>query len=145
MFERLLVPLDGTPSSERAMTTSIALARKLQAAIVGFVAEPDLRSATEGRALSARVTADAQAVAQAHAQEVLGRLKAQAAEAQVAFEGVTTPTIDIDEAIIRCAQAQRCDLIVMVTHGRGTFGERLFGSHTKSVMSKCALPLLVLR
>jgi nucleotide-binding universal stress UspA family protein len=46
--------------------------------------------------------------------------------------------------IIKAAQKHTCDLIVMVTHGRGAFGERLFGSHTKSVMSQCKLPLLVL-
>jgi nucleotide-binding universal stress UspA family protein len=37
-----------------------------------------------------------------------------------------------------------CDLIVMVTHGRGAFGEMLFGSHTKNVLARSLLPLLVL-
>ena len=32
----------------------------------------------------------------------------------------------------------------MVTHGRGAFGELLFGSHTKTVLSRSKLPLLVL-
>ncbi len=35
-------------------------------------------------------------------------------------------------------------MIVMRTHGRGTFGELLFGSNTKNVLAKCKLPLLVL-
>jgi nucleotide-binding universal stress UspA family protein len=35
-------------------------------------------------------------------------------------------------------------MIVMVTHGRGAFGELLFGSHTKNVLSKSKIPLLVL-
>ncbi|HRC37569.1 MAG TPA: universal stress protein, partial [Rubrivivax sp.] len=30
------------------------------------------------------------------------------------------------------------------THGRGTFGELLFGSHTKTLMARTRLPLLVL-
>ena len=42
MIKNLLVPLDGTELSERAMTQSIDLARQLGAAIVGFVAEPDM-------------------------------------------------------------------------------------------------------
>jgi nucleotide-binding universal stress UspA family protein len=33
---------------------------------------------------------------------------------------------------------------VMATHGRGAFGELLFGSHTKGVMAKTRLPLFVL-
>jgi nucleotide-binding universal stress UspA family protein len=32
----------------------------------------------------------------------------------------------------------------MATHGRGFFGELLFGSHTRSVMAQSKLPLLVL-
>ena len=42
------------------------------------------------------------------------------------------------------AEELGCDLIAMVTHGRGTFGELLFGSHTKNVLSRSKLPLLVL-
>ena len=38
----LLVPLDGTELSERAMTESIGLARQLGASIVGFIAEPEM-------------------------------------------------------------------------------------------------------
>jgi nucleotide-binding universal stress UspA family protein len=35
-------------------------------------------------------------------------------------------------------------MIVMVTHGRGVFGELLFGSHTKKLLARTKLPLLVL-
>ena len=145
MFERLLVPIDGTPTAERAMTASIALARKLQAAIVGFIAEPDLRAAADKPLATDKTPAKAKAAADSHAHQVLKQFQAQATAAHVPFEGVMAFTAEIDEAIISTAQQQHCDLIVMVTHGRGAFGERLFGSHTKSVMSKCALPLLVLR
>jgi nucleotide-binding universal stress UspA family protein len=173
MFERLLVPIDGTPNAERAMTASIALARKLQAAIVGFMAEPDLRTGSNRRLEAAQAHPKAKAAADSPtlkktpghpkfssapvgrwdgqspalegAQKVLQQFQAQATAADVPFEGVVAYTAEVDDAIISTAQQQHCDLIVMVTHGRGAFGERLFGSHTKSVMSKCQLPLLVLR
>jgi nucleotide-binding universal stress UspA family protein len=35
-------------------------------------------------------------------------------------------------------------MIVMVTHGRGAFGEFLFGSQTKAVLADSRIPLLVL-
>jgi nucleotide-binding universal stress UspA family protein len=35
-------------------------------------------------------------------------------------------------------------MVVMVTHGRGAFGEFLFGSQTKAMLAGCSLPLLVL-
>ena len=50
----------------------------------------------------------------------------------------------IDDAIAEAAAESGCDLIVMATHGRGVFGELLFGSHTKAVLARCKVPLLVL-
>ena len=48
------------------------------------------------------------------------------------------------QAIIDGALHEHCDLIVMATHGRGFFGELLFGSNAKAVISRCKLPVLVL-
>jgi nucleotide-binding universal stress UspA family protein len=62
----------------------------------------------------------------------------------VPFHGKFQRTNAVDEAIVNAAAEFGCDLIVMVTHGRGVFGELLFGSHTKNVLSRCKLPLLVL-
>ena len=38
MYSHLLVPVDGTVLSERAVKSSLELARKLQAKVTGFVA-----------------------------------------------------------------------------------------------------------
>ena len=40
MYSHLLVPVDGTVLSERAVRSSLELASKLQAKVTGFVAEP---------------------------------------------------------------------------------------------------------
>ena len=60
------------------------------------------------------------------------------------FAGVYAVSPQVEAAIADAAVAQGCDLIVMVTQGRGPFGELLFGSHTKGVMARSRLPLLVL-
>ena len=60
------------------------------------------------------------------------------------FIGRFERTDGVDEAIVQVATEAGCDLIVMATHGRGAFGELLFGSHTKNVISRSKLPLLVL-
>jgi nucleotide-binding universal stress UspA family protein len=51
---------------------------------------------------------------------------------------------DVAGAIAKVAQSKGSDLIVMVTHGRGVFGELVFGSQTKGVMARTKVPLLVL-
>jgi len=76
--------------------------------------------------------------------QVLARFEAAAKEAGVPFSGYHDHVARIDRAIIAAAESQGCDMIVMVTHGRGAFGEFLYGSQTKAVLSASKLPLLVL-
>lgn len=146
MYKRILVPVDGSYLSERAIHASIELARQLGAAITAFVAEPVMPAPTEPRP-RAWLEADARehdAMTEAHARQVLSRFEARAREAGIEFAGVYDQVPCVDQAIIDSAESCGCDLILMVTHGRGAFGEFLFGSHTKAVLAGSRLPLLVL-
>ena len=144
--QRILVPVDGSELSERAIEASVALAAQLRAAIVGFIAQPIGRAAA-GRRLTGLLDndpPDPEALSDTGAQALLARFEAAAQAAQVAFKGVCTQVARIDKGIIAAAESHDCDMIVMVTHGRGAFGEFLFGSQTKAVLAGSALPLLVL-
>jgi nucleotide-binding universal stress UspA family protein len=146
MYKRILVPVDGSELSDRAIQASIELARQLGAAITGFVAEP-LMPTPSGPRPHLRLVDDAQeheALTAAHAEQVLQRFEAAAREAGVPFEGYYDQVPRVDRAIIEAAESRGCDMIVMVTHGRGAFGEFLFGSQTKAVLAGSKLPLLVL-
>jgi nucleotide-binding universal stress UspA family protein len=146
MFKHLLVPVDGSELTERAIHASVALAKQLGASITGFVAEPLAPLPAAGRPVSA-VRQDAvehDAMTDAHAREVLARFEDEARRAGVPFTGHHAQVPRVDRAIIAAAEAQGCDMIVMVTHGRGAFGEFLFGSQTKAVLAGSNLPLLVL-
>jgi nucleotide-binding universal stress UspA family protein len=146
MFQNLLVPLDGTELSERAAQMSLDLAKKLGAHITGFVAEPlpPLPNMGSHSASYARQSDEHLARTEAHAQAVLASFQAKADALGVPFTGRYKTTDAVDDAIVAAAHEYNCDMIIMVTHGRGAFGELLFGSHTKNVMSRCKLPLLVL-
>jgi len=146
MYKRLLVPVDGSELTERAMQASVALARQLGAAILGFVAEPlpPLRSERYPTAVGDEMLREHDAMTAAHASRVLARFAELAQAAGVEFAGFQDQTPRVDQAIVNTAEAQGCDMIVMVTHGRGAFGEFLFGSPTKAVLAGSKLPLLVL-
>lgn len=146
MYQRILVPVDGSDLSDRAISASIDLARQLGAAITGFVAEPMLELPDHPASASALLRhAEAHdAMTEAHARQVLDRFAEQAQSAGVAFEGHHAQVPRIDKAILDAAESRGCDLILMVTHGRGAFGEFLYGSQTKAVLSGSRLPLLVL-
>jgi nucleotide-binding universal stress UspA family protein len=49
------------------------------------------------------------------------------------------------QAIIRTAEGQRCDLIVMASHGRGGVSALFLGSETMKVLSHSKIPVLVVR
>ncbi len=146
MFKHLLVPVDGTDFAERAMQAGVELARQLDASITAFIAEPPAPVPAPGRGALhyARDVEEHNRSAAEHAQSVLATFQRRAAEAGVAFNGVHTQSYRIDEAIADAAREHDCDMIVMATHGRGVFGEILFGSRTKAVMALSKLPLLVL-
>ncbi len=146
MYRHLLVPVDGSALSERAVDASIELARQLGADITGFVADSlaPLSPSPAARALQADDLRDHDLLSAAQAQAVLAGFEARARAAGVAFAGLHAPVTRVDQAIVDAAEASGCDLIVMVTHGRGAFGEFLFGSQTKAVLAASRLPLLVL-
>ncbi|MDE2612126.1 MAG: universal stress protein [Burkholderiales bacterium] len=146
MFKHLLVPLDGSELSERAAEVSLALAAKLDARVTAFVIEPPppLPSMSSAAAVYARQSAAHDTRTAQHAQGVLDKFRTQAAALGVAVDGHFARNEGIEDAIEHAAAAYGCDLIVMITHGRGLFGELLFGSHTKKLVGRTRLPVLVL-
>lgn len=146
MYQHLLVPIDGSELSDRAAEASLELARKLGARITGFVCEPMPPLPTMGSHASTytRDTDEHLTRTEAHARLVIKRFADRAAEQGVAFDGKFLRADGVDDAIVAAAEEFGCDLIVMVTHGRGAFGEMLFGSHTKNVLARSKLPLLIL-
>jgi nucleotide-binding universal stress UspA family protein len=145
MYKRILVPVDGNELTDRAIEASIELAQQLGAAITGFVAEPLLPVPPGPRpqAMFQEEVREHDEMTAAHAQQVLDKFAVAAAAAGVPFEGYHDQVPRVDRAIVAAAEARGCDMIVMVTHGRGAFGEFLFGSQTKAVLAGSKLPLLV--
>jgi nucleotide-binding universal stress UspA family protein len=143
MYQRILVPVDGSDLTERTIQASIGLARQLGAAITGFVAEQPSSTPNSAHPGGA-VVADDDVLSPRCAQQVLDRFAAAAHAAGVPFEGHHARVEHADQALLAEAEARGCDLIVMVSQGRGPFGEFLYGSQAKAVLSGSRLPLLVL-
>jgi nucleotide-binding universal stress UspA family protein len=145
-YRRLLVPIDSSAVADHAISQSLALARQLGAAVTGFVVEalPALPISGTNLAHYQREVLAHEASTAAHAQGLLAKFRAAAESAGVAFDGEFERQDDVAAAIASMAERRQCDLIVMATHGRGAFGQLLFGSQTKRVMALTKRPLLVL-
>lgn len=146
MIQHLLVPIDGSPLSRQAIDQGLALARQLGARVTGFVVEALPALPTMGTHLQSyqREVREHEAQTEAHATQLLAGFAQAAAEAGVAFSGEYARNDDVAGAIAGAAERFGCDMVVMATHGRGAFGELLFGSQTKRVLSLTKRPLLVL-
>ncbi len=146
MYKHLFVPVDGSELSHRAMDGSIELAKQLGARITGFVVEPDLplsAASRHGEAFVDRIK-DHETKNEAHASALLNQFETRAAAAGVVFTAHHVIAYMVDQAIMEEAEKAGCDMIVMVTHGRNPLGEFVFGAHTKKIISRSKLPVLVL-
>lgn len=147
MYEHLLVPVDGSELSNKAIEHSIGLAKMLGASITGFTAEPPLPVLVVEQAAVAYDVAtfqDHEKRCEAHARELLLAFAEKAKAAGVPFDGQFVITDNIQQSIVDVAAKQGCDLIVMASHGRHGLDALIHGSLTKSVLAHTQVPLLVL-
>jgi hypothetical protein len=100
-YRRILVPVDGSELTARAIEASVALAQQLQATIVGFIAGPPARAAV----VPALADDDDERLTPAQAQPVLARFRAVAEAAGVPFEGALDPLPRVHHAIVAAAEA----------------------------------------
>lgn len=147
MYEHLLVPVDGSELSDKAIAHSIGLAKMLGASITGFTAEPPLPVLVVEQAAVAYDVATFQEHekrCEAHAREMLEAFGAKAREAGVQFDGQFMITDNVQQGIVDTARKQGCDLIVLATHGRHGLDALIHGSVAKSLLAHSELPLLVI-
>ncbi len=143
MYSRILVPIDGSATSDCGLTEAINLAKdqKARLRVLHVVDEPffiydmagygtDIKAAMkEG---GAHLVACAKAAALAQGVD---------AETDVIDAG----TLPVADRILDDAKEWDADLIVMGTHGRRGFATRLLGSDAQAVLRGFAAPVLLVK
>ncbi len=144
MFQRILVPTDGSDITAKAVQTGIGLAKSLGARLLTIsVKEPFPYSAiSEMQPTPPQEFFDAQErIASQRIKDVIAACEA----AGVACEGHTVEALHPWEAIIDHATQHGCDLLVMASHGRRGVSALLLGSETQKVLTHSTIPILVVR
>jgi nucleotide-binding universal stress UspA family protein len=139
MFKKILVAYDGSPHSQRALTTAVELARLTHASvqllhaydkIPAYLGEPNFQDMVDRVVIPAR------------------ELVKNAAD-QVRTEGfqVTTNALEgpAAEAILNVAETEKFDLIVMGSRGLGQLQGLLIGSVSDRVIRHAHIPVLIVR
>jgi nucleotide-binding universal stress UspA family protein len=145
MYKNILIATDGSSLSARAVEHGTNLAKAVGATVLLLtVAERFHVFALEADQLGEPPVAFRE-----HMQKHAERTLAEASE--IAREiGVDATTLHMEadapyQAIIRTAEGQRSDLIVMASHGRGGVSALFLGSETMKVLSHSKIPVLVVR
>lgn len=145
MFQHILIATDGSPLSQRAADTGIALARSLGGKVYAFHAVMPFPAvayfAEMLLASQAQYTEAAIERAKGYLDDVRQRAKAAGVECDSGFAINAHP----HEAIIAAAAEQHCDLVVMASHGRHGVERALLGSETHRTILYGDVPVLVCR
>jgi nucleotide-binding universal stress UspA family protein len=147
MYKNILLPIDGSDLSRKAMSQAIDLAKSIGAKIVGFHVTPEYKFHYYAEYIPAdfkrleEIEERAKEVARDYLQEVSKACKS----AGVACTTDQTSSDFPADAIVHAAAQHRCDLIAMATHGRSGVTRLMLGSETQKVIAHANVPVLVLR
>jgi nucleotide-binding universal stress UspA family protein len=147
MYQRILLPTDGSDLARGAARHGITLAKAFGATVVAVYASPPFDTPAGFEFVPAPLLpVDAyEDSAKATAKRFLDEIEAQATAAGVACTTKHLRALSPADAIVACADSEHCDLIVIGSHGRGTFRQLLLGSVTTRVLALCKVPVLVHR
>lgn len=141
MVRRLLVPLDGSELAEEALVIAGNLAESLNGTLVlARVVPPPVPGRFYAPNLLEALEEAQTKEAQAYLASVAERLKADRLSVEThVLSGEVAGTL------VRFAERQRCDLIVMGSHGLGGLGWHVFGSIAQKILHSSRCPVLVVR
>ena len=145
MYDRILVPTDGSDISAAAEKAAIAFARAHGSEIVVLAVgqpQPPIASAEAAMAIDPGLDDE---VLLARANEHARRVADAAAAAGVRCSPLAMLDYSPADAILATAAARKCDLIFMGSHGRRGLSRLLAGSVTQKVLAEADVPVLVMR
>ena len=145
MYDRILVPLDGSATSERGFEEAVALARVMKSTLVLVHVIDAVPLAVE----MVPPTSWQQVIdgLRMHGQGLLDRACQSAAKQGLASEArlIEDRAERVADILVNEARSAKCDLVVMGTHGRRGFSHVLLGSDAERVVRQCPLPVLLVR
>jgi len=146
MYRRILVALDGSETSMRALTASLNLARQGggRVRMVHVVEELAYLGGFDPYGAS---SGDLIKVIRENAAKVLANGMAAAESAGVEADTVLYDNFGerLPEAVADAAKQWNADLIVVGTHGRRGIGRVLMGSGAEQIIRLSPVPVLVIR
>lgn len=146
MYRRILICTDGSRLAQRAAREGVELAASLDASVVALLVTPPFEppAGYEASPLVAQIERHERESRKA-AERSLGAIARDAESLGVKCRTLHVGRFPPAATIVETATAERCDLIVMGSHGHGAIGQLFLGSVTTRVAATCSVPLLIIR
>ena len=145
MFKSILIPTDGSDLAAKAVEQGVLFAKEIGAKITAVTVTEPFHLLSVAPSQLEYTPLEFKKHAEAHAEKVLGMVSGAAKAAGVACETLHVENKHVYQAIIDAAEARRCDLIVMASHGRRGVSAVVLGSETVKVLTHSKIPVLVYR
>lgn len=142
MFERILVPVDGSPTSNKALTQALQLARE-RGGTVRLMHSIDELMYGEMYGLNPNVMNTLREGAVKILADALEIAKAAGVEADTRL--VDEPAQRLGVSVCKEAEQWRADSIVVGTHGRRGLSRLVLGSGADQIIRASTLPVLTIR
>ncbi|MGQ9753621.1 MAG: universal stress protein [Thermaceae bacterium] len=142
MYQRILMPIDGSPCSEQALRHGLGLAKALSAKVhFLYVLENPAQAiwiTPESVPYGLELLEDLRRIGEEAVNKALQQARELGVEATGEVkEGLPVPTI--------VEESERYDLLVIGTHGRTGLDKLLLGSVTEGVLHRTKTPTLAVR
>jgi len=146
MYQRILVPIDGSATSQRGLQEAIRLARVTQATLRLVHIVDELSFSLAASASWGYTGGWLDVLRESGAKILESGVDAVRAEG-IAVEGVLFDSFagPVHEQVVAEAIAWKADLIVLGTHGRRGVGRVMLGSSAESILRSAPVPVLLVR
>ncbi|HSP98830.1 MAG TPA: universal stress protein [Candidatus Dormibacteraeota bacterium] len=144
-IRRILVPIDFSPASLKALDYAADLAKPLDAELCTlFVVEPIYYAVPDLAGAAAGTTVGLLEEQRKSGRQQLERLQARYAKRRITLRTLLQTGTPY-QAIVDSAKSLKANLIVMSTHGRTGMTHLLLGSVAERVVRTSACPVLTIR
>jgi nucleotide-binding universal stress UspA family protein len=146
MYQRILVPVDGSPTSKRGLDEAISLAKLTGARmrVMHVIDEPFMAI---GVVDFVGAVGDVMQAMEDSGKRILGDATAMVRAAGLECDSVLGDTLKgrVCDLVTRAAAEWKADLIVIGTHGRRGVNRFVLGSDAEQILRLAPAPVLLVR